>query len=482
MGESMNNSKLSQHEFKKGKFITPLNRIENLKEDSWFKDSVPEYIWIALILRGYGKKRGIEICSKVISFIISNNFRLSSLRMSEILSSSYTQQLETWKYVESLVGSNILAPLTTLYTVSTYPAFSNVFINSGIDYDTRIKALRSTVHDIANHQSYLSTDIRFVILLFFIKTGQMNMPGNIQDLFFQYPTLSHDDEQMRLIRPCIRSSEISIRRISKKDNEFISRFWEDISKMVDCELFYIEYDANHEDSKTTLNKYHQLLEYYSTVFSTTHMFSVKFEVLIGIVTYSYKRFSELVEHELYNEISGRSIVRSLIESYIMLKYLLLHEIDHDNIWDDFKAYGIGQYKLISCRKIEKYEGKDLSSCHVPLDYLPILVNEYKNEEFTNMDTNYFEKKGIREKAIEVAEKELFDLYYDYDSAFEHGLWGAIRESSMLACNESCHRFHTIPDTDNVQKMKSVWHDSVMIMEKIFSVLQSVYGSPLAEKE
>lgn len=42
-----------------------------------------------------------------------------------------------------------------------------------------------------------------------------------------------------------------------------------------------------------------------------------------------------------------------------------------------------------------------------------------------MDTTYFDKKKIREKAIDVDEKDLFGLYYDYDSAFEHGLWGAI---------------------------------------------------------
>ena len=45
-----------------------------------------------------------------------------------------------------------------------------------------------------------------------------------------------------------------------------------------------------------------------------------------------------------------------------------------------------------------------------------------------MDTKYFDKQNIRLKAESVDEKNLFGLYYDYDSSFEHGLWGAIRES------------------------------------------------------
>ena len=35
------------------------------------------------------------------------------------------------------------------------------------------------------------------------------------------------------------------------------------------------------------------------------------------------------------------------------------------------------------------------------------------------------KINVQEKAIDFGEKELFGLYYDYDSAFEHGLLGPL---------------------------------------------------------
>ena len=37
-----------------------------------------------------------------------------------------------------------------------------------------------------------------------------------------------------------------------------------------------------------------------------------------------------------------------------------------------------------------------------------------------MDTKYFDKQNIRLKAEDVGEKNLYGLYYDYDSSFEHG--------------------------------------------------------------
>lgn len=146
-------------------------------------------------------------------------------------------------------------------------------------------------------------------------------------------------------------------------------------------------------------------------------------VLLGMATYSYKRVAEVVEHNLYNAISGRSTTRVLAESYIMMKYLLDKEIQNDNIWAEFQEYGMGQYKIIVARARD-YQINEAS--HVEYKLLEILVEEHAREEFMDMDTSYFDKQNIREKANLVDEKELYGLYYDYDSAFEHGLWGCYK--------------------------------------------------------
>ena len=129
-------------------------------------------------------------------------------------------------------------------------------------------------------------------------------------------------------------------------------------------------------------------------------------------------------------------------------------------------------------------GKELTDSHVQVKYLDMLVNEYKNKEFIDMDTTYFDKKNVREKAISVGEKELFGFYYDYDydSSFEHGLWGAIRESSLIKCNSPLHQYHCVPDIENNQKLKSVWKDCFDTMNKILAVLDDIYGCPAHLKE
>ena len=59
----MKHSKLSDHVFKKGEFITPINSIpimpEMTDEKSWTYGRMPEYLWMGLILKQFGRDIGL---------------------------------------------------------------------------------------------------------------------------------------------------------------------------------------------------------------------------------------------------------------------------------------------------------------------------------------------------------------------------------------------------------------------------------------
>ena len=108
--------------------------------------------------------------------------------------------------------------------------------------------------------------------------------------------------------------------------------------------------------------------------------------------------------------------------------------------------------------------------------LPLLKENYKLVLLSNTNPihrkygwgsydflKYFDKLGIREKSNEVGEKDLYDLFYDYDSSFAHALWGAIRESAMLPCDNAGHQYHSIPDIYANQKLPDIKADSFKII-------------------
>lgn len=160
----------------------------------------------------------------------------------------------------------------------------------------------------------------------------------------------------------------------------------------------------------------------------------------------------------------------------MMKYLVANEPTHKNIWRDYQLYGMGLYKLVLSRH---RESEITVESHFDEVYIEALVNEFKDEEYIDMDTKYFDKQNIRLKADSVEEKELYGLYYDYDSSFEHGLWGAIRESSMLKCNNPAHKYHCVPDVEDQNRLKTVLPDCVMVMNKTIAFLNEIYGIPKA---
>ena len=94
-----------------------------------------------------------------------------------------------------------------------------------------------------------------------------------------------------------------------------------------------------------------------------------------------------------------------------------------------------------------------------------------------MDTKYFGSDNIRVKADKVNEKDLYGLLYDYDSAFEHGLWGAIRESSFLKCDNPAHQYHCVPDCDDNIVLKSTADDCVDVLNRTILFLNDIYGIP-----
>lgn len=473
----MEPSKLSEHRFSKGKFTTPLNEIMTPidQESSWSYGRFPEYIWIGLIIHHFGRKVGLAKCSDIFKTLHVIDHTLSVPSLSLIINMEVRKQVEAYNSIIEQVGRETLSPLLLLVSYSSYPQFAKMFYCENYSIENRAKTLEEVLCKGFHHQSEFATDIRYAVLIFSISAGKLCLQQNILNQIILYSKFEHTNPMMRHIRPMVRSCEQSLIHFKKDNSKYLDLFWGRISSMKDCELFSVHFaDENAQENNYT-ESIRNILEYLTRLFRSVEPLDDKMLVLLGIATYSYKRLLEVSEHKLHTSISGRSAVRVLIENYIMMKYLLKNECICKNIWSDYQLYGIGLYKLILSHSRETQ--KDLSDSHVAYKHLELLVNEYLIEDAIDIDTRYFNKDSIREKAIFVNEKDLYDLFYDYDSSYEHGLWGAIRESSLLKCNSPSHQYHCVPDYENKQNLKSVWADCVKTMNKIILLLNDTYGVP-----
>ena len=461
------------HEFKNGVFVAPFNTLDCLQPCSWFTERLPEYLWLGLILDSFDdRKSGLNQIMLMLQRFSFASAKWPFPSQSGLFELEGALQQNIYHIIEEFGFCEVLSPLSLVYTFSEQPIFSSLFTKDNFDSEGNLAILEKVIRKMADHQSEFATDIRFCVLYYRIISGLLHMPVDMIREIALYPTIDHSDERMHSIRPFIRASEGTFPLNNKP---FLEDFWRKCGAMFECKSFTLSYEKNV--SEEDIQKYSTLIKgvfcYYRDLYRIANPLDDKMLVLLGLSIYSYKRFLEIVEHNLFNAISGRSIVRVLIEDYVMMKFLLKRESNQPDVWKEYQSYGMGNLKLVT----ERYKANNKSpeeNSHLDLRYLNFLVDAFKSRFMQDMDTRFFGDTQIRQKFEDVDEKDLYFIY-DYDSAFEHGLWGAIRESVLLPCDTPGHQYHCIPDVDNLQKMKSVWYDSVMVLNKTIKLLVNQYG-------
>ena len=476
----MRNTKLSELDRQKGKLLSPwvAKLGDVLTPTSWSLDRLPEYLWLALILDNHSRTDGLKCCVSIIKKIRSFDSNFDSAKLSFILSKDDSSKSKIFDIITSEVDSAVLAPLTSVINYDYDCLFYKHFYSPGLDYNKRISVLESVTRKYYEPDSNDTTDLKYIAIIPKILSGRLCLTKDspAADAVLNYGNTSHDKEIMRMYRPTIRSLEGAIDFSNEQINEWVNHFWNVTAHVTDCKLFSIKIDqkGNEMDYCLFIEKTKEAINYLNIKYKQNTVTEDAYSVLTGSLIYAFKIFSEVIEHDLGNTIIGRQSSRIIAEILIMMKYLVSKEEEKPSIWTEYKAYGIGKYKLIL---MKLREGIGVDTHHVSKELLDLLVNEPQMEEFTDIDLRYFDNEKIRDKAIKVDEKNLYDVAYDYDSSYAHGLWGSVRESSMLPCDNVFHHFRPVPDASLTQKLPDVTVDCFNNLVKIVSLVNERYSFP-----
>lgn len=226
----MKHSKLSDHTFKKGEFITPLNSLSMMSEfedeKSWSYGRMPEYLWIGLILKYFGRNEGLKKAYLIVSKLHGLEPSLNTLRLSQILKLNNEKQEKLYRYIVSIGVKEAISPLTIIITASKSAVFSNNFYCPDVSVEERRNAIINTMREIMDHQSNASTDIRFVALYFNLLSGKIHLQKEQIELLGVYPNTDHDAEIMKAARPTVRSIEMMILTFEEPDSNYIKKLLE----------------------------------------------------------------------------------------------------------------------------------------------------------------------------------------------------------------------------------------------------------------
>ncbi len=469
----MRKSTLKEHQQIKKTLVTPFNKhLGQLASFKSWQSRMPNLLWLGLIINKYGHIDGLAKCYRIIEFMKNNNMETDNLNITTILLLDDNNKILLFDYINNLCEDKIL---DCLCLVIDDKIFRQKFYKINKTSETRIKELKELVIECYSKFSYIGCDMRFFFSYHQAYIDKLKIMSNCSDtiaIFNEYYKLEHSEPIMGMYRSGIRAMEISFSMLSE-NLEYQTSFWNTVGNMSECELYLLDYPKGDEK---------KMKDFYEDVEKELHNLIAdnfekknedKFIVISGLLTYAVKLLKDVCDNNLHNSISSRIILRTIMDVYMNIKYLILLEKDSSNVWREYQDYGLGKFKLIYKKAQENYKINENS--HLTPEILEAIVNDNFDEETMDIDLGYFDKTSIIKKFEEIGEKELYDTLYDYDISYSHAHWGAIRESSVLKCDNALHQLHISSDESNQQSSKSTDYDYIMIFIKIFRVVSGQFN-------
>ncbi len=477
-------SKIKDHKRNKKELIPPMLTIPGMQRSSWINDRLPEILWAVLVIGNVDREHGLEFFRRIALFI-KKNHECFDITMSGINKYPKAKRKAFIKLATTFSGSitKALHALTLFPTIPGYADWKNAF--EDLESESDWNMVGNGVAMSLDHQSQAATDCRWIKFYCLIMSDKVRFANSIDQIEYllegvsKYPNFG----DLRIIRPFIRSSEMAQNmQEGNIASQWAIDFWDFSFKNTLCisedaktekNKKYLEISKKeNEDFDTKIDETYEvrnkIIEHLLETSSTSDIDS-RHEGAFGLTLYGASIYIEILILQSSFSASGRLIMRTLVETLITFKYLLLKEKTEPGIWDSYREYGSGLLKLTYL----KFEENDEEIGCASRSTLEELANEDQLLEYLPINIGHWDAGNLRSMSEEVGLKNLYDKYYNYTSGFSHASWGAVRESVYVRCFNPVHRLHRIP-TFNLPLIPSVRQDANIITNMILDCLSESY--------
>ncbi|MBW4490220.1 MAG: hypothetical protein KME12_20760 [Trichocoleus desertorum ATA4-8-CV12] len=466
-----NYSTIAQHKAQGKNLLPPLAEVPNTKFISWLSERLPEMLWVTLLITHLPREHALEIFRKIADYIfkLPEEEKFSNITHSGLAKLS-PNRLEHFLefFMSDPTCKKALSPLLLLKTLPAYDHWAE-FLSNG-EAQPSWEALMDAVANTLDHQSQAATDCRWVRVLCMMTAGKLRFPASLEETakgIAYYPEYG----DLAQVRPSIRSSEGALSSLDVVANtDWPQEFWKHCLSETPC--FPINFSKAHENlvvgtSRERLQQVRELLIEHCYSTTDTSAVDARHDTLFGLAFYCLDLMEELLRIGNSQSIMGRTALRTIVECYITLAYLV-HKNDVE-LWKAYRVFGAGQAKLTFLKLNEA----ELQPSYVDIEALEHLANEDMWQEFLPINIGHWEKTNLRQMSEVAGVKDIYDRFYSWTSTFLHGHWGAVRNTVFDTCGNPLHRLHRIPRTSS-QLLPDVIPDGCELIDKILGLVSVVY--------
>jgi hypothetical protein len=406
---------LSGHD-RDGKHLNPpFKKLGNIAFSSWKDHRMPEMLWAVLVIGNWERPRALSFFRYIASFVEANpeysDVTMTGLgKLSPEKRKAFIENAIKWSPdVRELLRAMLVFP-----RLPGREEWKDVLGEA--DFGGVGDILAIAISKVLDHHSIEATDCRWIKFLCIIHSGKMSFSSSIGGIhetlrgIFEYPNYGDIDH----VRGFIRAGEIGFSGKEQADFSWPNHFWEECQQKTVCipESTETKFPYNQEEwdkranyySKETARVRKSLVTHYFDSIKTTTIDS-RFESVFGLAMYSQGLLDEIAIYRLNVSVAGRLLLRSIVESYITLAYLL--QKDEEGIWNAYREYGSGQAKLIHLKL------KELTKTPFSIDaeMMDRIANEDKWQEFLSINIGHWDDSNLRKIAEDADVKEIYDQYY-----------------------------------------------------------------------
>jgi hypothetical protein len=475
--ENRPHSRLEQHVRSGAALTPPWLTIPNLQKTSWMNDRLPELLWAVLLATQMERKAALEIFRSVAR--LGANHRGTG-KIPITLSGIASMPLDARDAIIGTItaDSTSRAILRCLTIFKDLPSRDTWLARldppiSPLDWMPLMNGVARTLH----HQSQESTDCQWASLYFRVASGQLELPtDDLNRQIAEYP----DFGDQRTVRPSIRASEITFDNSHKSETGWSGKFWDQCLHETGCQFPLSQKGSSSSETGATLETMDKLAEclakHERSSLQTTGV-DPKHDTIFGTAFYCLSILRELIGFCANESILARMGLRTVLECYVTLAYLV--KKNDEALWRSYRVYGAGQGKLAFLKIDESSE----RPAYVSIDTLRALANEDQWQEFLPIDIGHWDKSNLRSMSEFAGVKADYDSYYSWPSAYVHGHWGAVSRTVFTTCLNPLHRLHRIP-LIHARQLDGVIPDVIHLVDKILALVDCSYppfGARLATK-
>ena len=323
-----NYSTIPEHKREGKKLIPPLVHNFGLTKASWKDDRLPEMLWAVILVTHLPRENALNVFRRVAKYIEDlpddDKFddvthtglsKLPSERLEDVLAIITDQQEQ----------SEVLASLLLLDELPGREAWAKALNVDRIsdNWDPLIESVGHTLW----HQTQESTDCRWLTVLCKMMAGKLKIAfenpeesrQRVNEILY-YPNCGDQSQ----VGASVRANEMQIGSLLSHQSGWAAKFWSECLAKTPCFIINTNFPSTKISKGTTrerLSKVYNRLVEHTHHTRTTSSVDARHDTVFGLGLYSLSLLQELLQVGNCNSISGRTTLRTIVESFITLAYL-----------------------------------------------------------------------------------------------------------------------------------------------------------------